>query len=48
MRDEQDEAAYFYWSRPVSNPAWGQLEEFPLAYEGWDKFARKGFALGTG
>lgn len=40
--DERGGNAYFYWSSPISTPDYGQLIEFPLAYEGWDKYVRAG------
>jgi hypothetical protein len=36
------DAAYYFFSGPISHPEWGNLIERPLAYDGTEEFARTG------
>src|SRR2546423_10599319 len=36
------DAAYYFFSVPISHPEWGNLIERPLAYDGTEQLARKG------
>jgi hypothetical protein len=36
------DAAYYFFSVPISHTEWGNLIERPLAYDGTEDFARKG------
>jgi len=36
------DAAYYFFSVPISHPEWGNLIERPLAYDGTEELARKG------
>lgn len=36
------DAAFYFFSFPISHPEWGNLIERPLAYDGTEELARKG------
>lgn len=36
------DAGYYFFSVPISHVEWGNLIERPLAYDGFDEFARHG------
>ncbi len=39
---KEGDAAYYFFSMPVSHAEWGNLIERPLAYDGTEELARKG------
>jgi hypothetical protein len=36
------DAGYYYFIGPISYPEWGNVVERPLAYDGFEAFAREG------
>ena len=39
---KEGDAAYYFFSVPISHPEWGNLIERPLAYDGTEELAREG------